>query len=174
MMSLMNEAKQNKNIPKNWKTIKSSILKSDQNMLVAASKQKSDIQQQNNSSAPLVNLVICPICKETLWGAQKYSDHLRTVHGDKNQNEGSPKLPLIRVKIPLYKQRKYKSWPHPEKSKYVYSSYQKYGQPLRSEAENCQVASVKQDSKLVSTTPMQPNKNENKVQIRFVQAAIKF
>ena len=109
MMSLMNEAKQNKNIPRNWKTIKSSILKSDQNMLVAASKQKSDIQQQNNSSAPLVNLVICPICKETLWGAQKYSDHLRTVHGDKNQNEGSPKLPLIRVKIPLYKQRKYKS-----------------------------------------------------------------
>ena len=74
MMALMNEARRNKNMPQNWKTIKTSILKPDQNMLAQAKQQQ---------FMPLVNLVICPICKETLWGAKKYADHLRTMHDDK-------------------------------------------------------------------------------------------
>ena len=73
-MSLMNEARKNKNMPQNWKTIKTSILKPDQNMIAQAKQQQ---------FMPLVNLVICPICKETLWGAKKYADHLRTMHDDK-------------------------------------------------------------------------------------------
>ena len=51
---------------------------------------------------------------------------------NKRQPEGSPKLPLIRVKIPHYKQRKYKTWPIPLKPSYSYDSYQNLDLPCTS------------------------------------------
>ena len=138
MMSLMIEARQNKSLPKNWKAIKSSILKPDQNLLVAS-------KQQQNLSSPLVNLVICPICKITLWGTQKYVDHYRECHApEKNQKESqSSKFPLMRVRIPLCKQRKYKTWPFPEKMTYFYTSYEKIVVPQKSKKSQVSPKNVK-------------------------------
>ena len=62
-----------------------------------------------------------------IWN-QLWSTSLFSIF-NKRQPEGSPKLPLIRVKIPHYKQRKYKTWPIPMKPSYSYDSYQKVELP---------------------------------------------
>ena len=60
---------------------------------------------------------------------------------NKRQPEDSPKLPLIRVKIPHYKQRKYKTWPIPLKPSYFYDSYQKVDLPCTSSSNPTSKAS---------------------------------
>ena len=84
------------------------------------------------NNRPLINLIMCPICKEALWGVQAYALHLKIKHHiDRNMPD---KLPLQRIKIP--DKPKKQNWPirrMPTYKTYAYTSFESRKQMLTKE-----------------------------------------